>query len=203
MRRRNSLRRAFVLAAGLLTACKGASYWSGRVRADPLYQRAEKVRDAASCANLVPMEFGQTVPVPVRDDGGRFKVLFYPVVSSPGKAEALSPLYEGLFARDAADSRCARLGAGAPASRGPAVRPGLSQSDYYRAEARLYEALDKTAALYAKGAPLADADKKALADFADAFQVIAEPGLAPDYYRVNPDFWEWLRREAGRSIPKA
>jgi hypothetical protein len=32
---------------------------------------------------------------------------------------------------------------------------------------------------------------------------MAEPALLPDYYRLNPEFWEWVRAAAGRSIPKA
>ncbi|MFI5345336.1 MAG: hypothetical protein ACHQ51_03070 [Elusimicrobiota bacterium] len=195
------LRRCLILAAGLLAACKGSSYWSDQVQADPLYQRAGQVRTGAACAKLVPMNFGQTVPVPVRDG---FKVLFYPTVTSPGKSEVLPPMFEGVFSRDPdVAERCAKLSAGEGVSRGPAVRDGISQSAYYREEAKLFAALDKTAALYAKAAPLAAEDKKSLTDFLDAFEVIGEPGLTADYYRASPDFWEWLRKEAGRSIPKS
>jgi hypothetical protein len=198
-----SLRPALVLCAGLLAACRGAAYWQDRLQSDPLYQRAQKLREGASCGKLVPMEFGQTLPVPVRA-GGRFKVLFYPLVSSPGKATALSPAYEGTFARVGAESDvCAPLAGATPSPRGPAVPQGLSQSNYYRAESNLFAALDKTAALYAKGDPLLDAEKKDLRDYADSLLTVAEPGLLADYYRVNPEFWEWLRRECGRSIPKA
>ncbi|MDE2143492.1 MAG: hypothetical protein KGJ84_13885 [Elusimicrobia bacterium] len=198
---RNNLRVVLFLTAGLLAACKGASYWSDQVQADPLYQRSGKVRTGAACGKLVPMEFGQTVPIPVRDG---FKVLFYPTNTSPGRSEVQEPMFEGFFARDgAAPDRCAKVAGAGSASRGPAVRPGVSQSEYYREEAQLYAALDKTAEMYVKGDPLSPESKKSLTDFLDAFAVIGEPGLTAEYYRASPDFWEWLRKEAGRSIPKA
>ena len=194
------LRRVLLLSAGMLAACKGSSYWMDQVQADPLYQLSGKVRTGAACAKLVPMEFGQTIPVPV---AGGFKILFYPTVTSPGKSEVLPPQYEAVFSMDPDVDRCAKRSAEAAVSRGPAVRDGVSQTAYYREETKLYAALAKTAALYAKAAPVSPEDKKALTDFLDAFAVIGEPGLTADYYRTNPDFWEWVRKEAGRSIPKA
>ena len=191
---------ALLLAGGLLAACKDSGDEADRLQADPLYQRVEKVRESASCAVLVPMEFGRSLPVPAREGG--FKLLFYPLVTAPGKAEVLSPAFEAAFARPGGEDLCARIGSGKPRSLGQAVPAGLSQKDYYRAEMRLFSALGRTAELYLKGGALAAADKQAPADFLDAFQTLAEPGLLPDYYRLSPDFWEWLRRETGRSIAK-
>lgn len=199
------LRRAACLAAlaALAAACGGADAWIDKLQADPLYRRAEKLRLNAPCSALVPMEFGQTLPVPARG-GQRYSVLYYPVSVSPGKSEAMSPVYSGDFARGAGEpDRCEKLGGGPPHSVGAPVPAGLSQKAYYKAAVTVYAGLDKAAALYGAGGTVADADKKALADFADAFTALAEPGLKADYYRQNPDFWEWLRREAGRSIPKA
>jgi len=199
-----SIQRAAVpiLAAGLLAACGGSVDWVERLQADPLYQRAEKVRESASCASLVPMEFGRSLPVPVREGNGGFKVLFYPLVSSPSKAEVLTPAVEAVFARSPGTDRCARIGSGTPKPLGPAVPAGLSMRGYYRAQTRLFSSLDRAAALYLEEGSPAASDKAVLADFLDAFQSLAEPGLLPDYYRLNPDFWEWLRREIGRSILK-
>ena len=200
---RSSLRRtaALAAAAGLCAACKGADYWSGRLRSDPLYQRAEKVRSSPSCSKIVPMEFGRTFPVPVA--GKQFMVLFYPLFVSPGKSEAMTPAFSARFARDASGAdACAPLIAPHARSLGSAVPAGLSMKAYYKADASLFASLDKTAALYFAGGSPAPADKAALGEFVDAFTTIAEPGLLPDYYAVNPDFWEWLRQEAGRSIPR-
>jgi hypothetical protein len=199
---RNDLRRGLILLAAVgAAACKGSSYWSDQVQADPLYKLSGNVRTGPACSKLVPMEFGQTIPVPQKD--GTFKILFYPTMTSPGKSEVMPPQYAGTFTPDPDRDACAKLPAEAAVSRGPAVRDGVSQTAYYREETKLYASLGKAAALYAKAAPLTDGDKKTLTDFLDAFAVIGEPGLTADYYRANPDFWEWVRKEAGRSIPKA
>ena len=200
---RSPLRRAaaFAAAAALCAACKGADYWEGQLQADPLYRRAEQVRLSPSCSKLIPMEFGRTFPVPV--EGKQFEVQYYPLFVSPGKSEAMSPAFSGRFARDAsAADVCAPLAAAAPRSVGSPVPAGLSMKAYYKADATLFASLDKTAALYFAGGSPAAADKAVLGAFTDAFTTLAEPGLLADYYRLNPDFWEWLRREAGRSIPK-
>ena len=200
-----TLRRAaaFAAAAVSLTACRGADYWASKLQADPLYQRSEQVRASASCSKLVPMEFGRTFPVPVKAGQAQFEVLFYPLFVSPGKSEAMSPSFQGRFARgtDAADA-CAPLPSGVPRSVGAPVPAGLSMKAYYKADAALFASLGRSADLYFAGGSSAAADKAVLVEFVDAFTTLAEPGLQADYYRVNPDFWEWLRREAGRSIPK-
>ena len=89
------------------------------MQADPLYQLSGKVRTGPACSKLVPMEFGQTVPVPVK--GGAFKILYYPTMSSPGKSEIMPPQYEGTFTPDPDHDACAKLPAEAAVSRGPAV----------------------------------------------------------------------------------
>jgi hypothetical protein len=149
------------------------------------------------------MEFGRTFPVPVKDGGGRFQVFFYPLSVAPGKTVAMSPLYSASFSRDAADAgSCAKIEGAVARPIGAPVPAGLSMDAYYQAEAKLFSALGPTAALYFAGSEPAASEKGAPADFADSFNALAEPGLLPDYYRASPDFWEWLRRQAGRSIPK-
>jgi hypothetical protein len=202
---RSALQRSAAFAAAVLcAACKGADYFTARLQADPLYQRADQVRSSPSCSKMIPMEFGRTFPVPDRGPAKQFEVLYYPLLTKPGKSEALSPLFQARFARDnAAADACAPLaGATPPHSVGAPVPAGLSMKAYYKADAALFASLDKTAALYFAGGSPAAADKAVLGDYVDAFTTLAEPGLLPDYYRQNPDFWEWLRREAGRSIPK-
>jgi hypothetical protein len=197
----SGLRRAAVLAAvaALAAACKGADYWSDRLQAEPLYRRAEQVRSSPSCAKLVPLEFGRTFPVPVA--GKRFEVLYYPLFVSPGKSEAMTPAFAARFARDSsAPDVCTPLAAAPARSLGRAVPAGLSMKAYYKADARLFASSDKTAALYFSGAPASAADKAVLGEFVDAFTTIAEPGMRDYYYLINPDFWEWLRREAGKSL---
>jgi hypothetical protein len=198
-------RRAAALAvfAGLCAACKGTDYWTSRLQSDQLYQRADQVRAGASCSKLIPMEFGRSFPVPVPGTTKRFRLLFYPLFISPGKSEAMTPAFEADFTSDAPDAdECRAFGGPSAHSIGRAVPAGLSMKAYYKAAATLYGSLDKTASLYLAGGSPAAADKAVLGGFVDAFAALAEPGLLTDYYRINPDFWEWLRRETGRSIPK-
>ena len=200
-----SLKPAVLLALGAaLAACKGSEYWSDRLEANPLYQRAKAVRQCPTCANLVPIEFGRSFPVPVRDKSlGHFEVLFYPTSASPSKCTMAAPLFSGQFAPGAPDAdRCASLGASPADSLGPCRPSGLSLAKTYQTELRLFESLDRAAALYLKGDAPGPQDRKVLADYVDSFQLLAEPGLLPYYYRQSPDFWEWLRQEAGRAIPK-
>lgn len=200
---RRLLAPVLALSAAFAAACKGSDYWADRLGREPLYRRAEKVVESPSCSAMIPMEFGRSLPVPVRDAPRRFEVLYYPLTVAPGRSEARSPVFAARFSGEtpAADV-CRRLTNPGHDSLGPAVPPGLSNKEYYRAEAKLFSELDRVSALYLAGGTPAPADKAALAEYADAFLTLAEPGLLPDYYRANPDFWEWLRREAGRSIPK-
>jgi hypothetical protein len=198
-------RRGVILTLLLSAACEGSGVWIDRLQADPLYRRASDLRKSPACAALVPMEYGRTIPVPVRDNGrDLFRVLYYPTVKAPHESMVISPAFEGRFSADDADvGNCPALAAAEfPTKLGPAVPPGMSMTRLTRTEVALFESLERVAALYFKGDPAQAKDKQALADFLDAFQTISEPGLTGYYYRLNPDFWEWLRREGGRSIPK-
>lgn len=150
---------------------------------------------------MVPAEFGRSLPVPAKDGG--YRILFYPLLVSPGKSEVLTPQFAAVLPADAsAAARCEKIGRGPASSLGPGVNAGLSNADYYRAEAAVYAGLPRAAQLY-RGGGAAASDQAALAAFVAAFQTIAEPGLIPSYYGLNPDFWEWLRKTAGTSLPKS
>ena len=200
----NPRRLALLALAAALSACKGADYWTERLDADPLYRSAKAVRQAPGCLSAVPMEFGQTFPIPVRE-GERelFEILFYPANSSPGECTLATPIFAARFEPGSPDSaRCVRLSTAPVESLGRCAPGGLSQRRYYRTAYRLFDSLESTAGLYFKGRPPGPESRKSLAEYAEAFEAIAEPGLLPFYYRRNPDFWEWLRRETGRSILK-
>ena len=197
--------RAGMLALMLsFAACRGAGYWMDRLQAQPLYQRANAVRASSACSRLIPVEFGRTFPVPVRRDGRPFYgELFYPAAVSPGAADISAPTAAGFFAaRAPQEDLCVGLPSGATLPERVAAAAGLSAARRYRLESRLYERLERVGELYFRGGSVTPQERQALVDYADAFRAVAEPVLLPDYYRLNSDFWEWLRREAGRSIPK-
>lgn len=187
-------------AAALVSGCARTD-WQAQLKAEPLYQRAENLRQAPSCAD-VPIEFGRSLPVPVKGGKQRLTVLFYPLAIAPGKSTVFTPLYTGGFGLGADEpAQCAKLpSTQAPQALGPAVPPGLSGSAYDQAEAKLFASLQATAAAYFSGQTTGEPG--AAKDFAESFLILAEPGLRGDYYRLNPDFWEWLRVRTGRSLPK-
>ncbi|NNN07371.1 MAG: hypothetical protein HKL90_15880 [Elusimicrobia bacterium] len=187
------------LAVLTLAACGGIGSGVSQLQADPLYKAAEAVRAAPDCA--VASGLGRSLPVPAH--GGGYAVLLYPVLISPSKSDALTPQYRADFAVDGpnAAARCVKIASGAALSLGPAVPPGVSNRDYYAAEASLFAVLPKLCERYRRGSPTA-LDREEASAFFDAFQRIAEPGLAPYYYRLNPEFWEWLRAAGGRSLAK-
>ncbi|MBI5597141.1 MAG: hypothetical protein HY928_13690 [Elusimicrobia bacterium] len=199
------LLRAAALLSVMLAGCRGADYWLERLESDPAYRSAAQVRRGAGCKGLVPIEFGATFPVPARDGENRFKVLFYPTDNAPGMSRVMAPAVEGSFSLDSPDkARCLALKpSSATKSLGPAVPPGTSNEAFYRSAFTLYSLLSRVEQLYSGGGQLGAADEQSLRDFAGAFLALAEPGLLEHYYRVNPDFWEWLRKNAGRSLPPA
>jgi hypothetical protein len=189
--------------AACLAACKGSSYWQERLAASGLHQRAQQVRHCADCLKSVPIEFGETYPVPVRDaQRGHFQVLYFPARFSPSHCTMASPVFAGEFSLDAAAAdRCFNLQPKTIEPLGSCMPSGLSMTKVSRAEARLFESLDPAAALYFKGSPVGPQERKLLTDYIEAVETLVVPAMLPYYYRQNPDFWEWLRKEGGKSIP--
>jgi len=187
-------------AAAVLGACAKTD-WVARLHSEPMYRRANQLRASASCAALVPTEFGQMLPVPMKSSG-RFAVLFYPLASLPGHVEALTPVVKGIFGSGQEADSCAKISAVKLRALGPPVPPVLSNADYYRQQERAFSTLGLVADAYWRGGEPSPAGKKQVVEFARAFSAAAEPPLLPYYYRLNPDFWSWLEKQAGYSIPK-
>lgn len=200
--KRNRLLAAATLAAGLV-ACKGSGYWMDRLDDNPARRRADEVRRGAACAKVIPIEHGRSLPVPVPVHGAsRLAVLFYPAASEPGHSSVLSPSAKAEFSLDGPEAdRCAKLDGGGARALGAGAPEGLSMAAYYRAQLAIYESLPRTAALYARGGDPGAEGRKSLQAYANGFLKAAEPGLRAEYYRLNPGFWEWLRKETGRSLP--
>jgi len=194
------MRRALpAAAAAWLAACGGSGPAMDRLDADPLHRRAKDLQLAESCARAVPIEYGRSYPVPAKGPDG-YKVLFYPSRRTEAGPNVLTPELEGRFpAAGTPAGSCRSLPAGPAAELGPPIPPGLKGRRYYEAQLALYESLAQAGDAYHKGS----GDPARLKAFLEAFRAAAEPGLLPHYYRLNPDFWEWLRKQAGDSIPPA
>jgi hypothetical protein len=194
---------AIALAAGLL-GHEDTGYWRNRIAATSLHLGFEEVRQSSACAQLLPLDFVETYPVPVRDPAQeRFSVLFLPAKIAADSCSMASPAFSGEFVlgTPAADA-CVSLEAAVIEPLGHCMPPGLSWLTVSRKEATLFESLGPVAALYRKGGGVGPEDRRRLRAYVDAFQTLVVPSLLPYYYRQNPDFWEWMQREGGRSIPR-
>ncbi len=79
----------------------------------------------------------------------------------------------------------------------------MSVSAFEVKAADLDRLTEDVSAVYAARRPPTAADVDLARRYLAAFEQMAEPPFMPDYYRLNPAFWEWLRGVAGRSIDKA
>jgi hypothetical protein len=66
-------------------------------------------------------------------------------------------------------------------------------------EQELYAALEKVSGAYFVGNKDDAARAAALAYF-DRFTFLAEPGLRPFYYQLNPGFWNWIEALTGKKL---
>lgn len=158
------------------------------------------------CGAVIAMEWPPTWPVPL--EGGKYKILFYPLTGTPDAEPKLyTPAGEAVIdAESGKPVACAAL-PGAPKElsrrRWPAGMDKVGLQEFLGLEEKLYDQTEAVAAVYAAGREPAAQDSAAAGEYLRLFESLAEPDLLPYYYRMNPGFWEWIRTAAGRSIPKA
>jgi hypothetical protein len=163
-------------------------------------------RAAAPCDEDIPSGWAASLPVPAgKDSIGSYHVLFYPVqgsgMSGPGVQAAIRVGLQG-------GSVCKKL-PGRPKelskTRWPAQAASLPAPEFEQKLRSVHMQTEKVALLYywTRKSPLGPKDVARLKRYVESFVGMAEPALLKDYYRLNPDFWEWLRGAAGVSIAKA
>jgi hypothetical protein len=86
--------------------------------------------------------------------------------------------------------------------RWPAALSGIGMDKFEALADGLDSQTENVAALYAAGQPLSGVQAAQAQVYGQTFRKMAEPALAAYYYRLNPDFWEWLRRQGAPSLPK-
>jgi len=194
---------SLLLALGLLSACKAP------VTEPPsaLQRAVASARSLPPCDATVPMEWPASWPIPAKEIG-KFKIFFYPLrAAETDSPEVYSPAAEASI--DAAQGTPISCGLTPSSStqlsktRWPAATAGLNLKDFEARARRLYDRTEAMAALYDGRRNLSALEKRSVQEFLELFESLAEPALLSDYYRLNPDFWEWLRTAAGRSIPPA
>ncbi len=174
---------------------------------DRLNKATESAYMQPPCNSVVANEWGHMWPVPLAGKQSRFSLLYYPVIGGFGKPwEIYSPSGKAVIDLDAGGPVSCSLLDG----RGPMVSQRLYpdttklHGQEFRAHLfRLFDRTERVAALYRSGNKLAQADLALLNEYFDLFEQMSEPDFKAEYYRQNPDFWEWLRQAIGKSLPKS
>ena len=206
-----------IVAVGLLGWLVGRIYFSeGRLLETAVNDN--DVRFTGDCAKMTAPGSSHVYgyPVPAKPKTNKtakttkiFRVFFYSIYPSypaqaPGKkVEAQTPFAMAEFGLDGS-AFCVPLTTQASLDKNlgerltpEADRLGISSFTAKRSE--FYRVLAKTANLYFAGAANKEAQKVAN-DFMDKFLFISEPGLKQFYYRLNPNFWNWLEKLTGRKL---
>lgn len=188
--------RRFLILALASAAVLGCSKKS--VGSSALEEAVAKARTHPPCNKIVALDWAASWPIPAKDKGNTvFKTFFYPLAQSPiedfwiGSPEAQADID---LNNEKALSCTLISGGGKKISRErwPKAVKGLSVEEF-EAQGRLLDSsLEEMARLYAKGAPLTDANLDKAKAFVALFSQMAEPALLPYYYHLNPDFWKWL-----------
>jgi hypothetical protein len=197
------MRRRLIAAALIACGCAGGG--PSVPVSVKLKNAVESAQKRPPCSTRVPAEWAASWPVPSGSGATSFKVLFYPLEGNPEAGPRLSsPGAEAVV--DAADGRVAScdLLKTPPVEiskrRWSAKVERLGMSEFEQKADRLLSLTEIAGRAYAAGAKPEDAPL--LKAYAEAFNELAEPDLKPDYYRLNPAFWDWLRGAAGDSLPK-
>lgn len=153
-----------------------------------------------ACAREIPSQWSPSWPVPVVEGGGLAYRLFFfgrdgdlkkgfRFHQAEGDAE-FTPSGKVLSC-----SRRARPGEPLPTE----SAAGETLSAALEKERKLYFSTEDVAALFVAGKPLADEEKKRVADFSAVFCGLAETGHAAAYRALNPAFWAWVEANGGRA----
>jgi hypothetical protein len=158
------------------------------------------------CDKLIPGEWPHSLPIPTGAPGGtEFKIFFYPL-GKPGTPEFVdAPLGEAVLRSDGSVFICNRLPGekkGLASARWPRSADDLTFEDFLASQDRLYATTEKVAVLYSAKVPLTQEDKNTLQEYGRQFSSLAEPALLPYYYRLNPDFWDWLAKSGVPALSK-
>ncbi len=170
----------------------------------PLEQAVGTIAGSEACRRIVAMEWPASWPVPMRERG-RYAVFFYPLSMRPsGNPMVFSPAADATIDASIGKALSCVSRKTTPKElsgpRWPAAMDKTSMKDFQSYSNDLYLETETIAALYQTGSA---AGKEQGLAFLALFQKLAEPALLAEYYRLNPDFWEWLRASSGDSLPPA
>jgi hypothetical protein len=190
-------RSAFMLLSLSLWACNKApeEYKESR---SPFQLMAERIGQEPPCSRAIPGEWSPSMPVPVLD-GGRlaYRVFFYGWSGSPTtKIVVYDAQGDARFTPEGKVLECAQR----PGERKPLPEqpmPSKTQKELDARVSALYGSIEEMGRLYARGMPVAAADRARLAGFSREFTALAGPGHAASYRSLSPAFWAWVQTNGG------
>lgn len=161
---------------------------------------SDAARRSAACAQRVPLEYSQSIPLPVRGEKGlRYRVMFYRAYGEGPRdpnPRVHNHVITAEFNANGADVVC-RVPVEYPRPKqrffGPlgdqmsAATRALSGEAYMEREAKLYTVIERAAQAFAAGRK----DAKAAAEFRPLFEAHAEPALKGHYRALAPEFLAW------------
>ena len=158
------------------------------------------------CGQIIPMSWTPSFPIPTAaGSGGEFSIFFYAVADRQGDEWLGTPSGRAVIKIGSAQAQSCERGRGSrhslrrdQALSKEARRLGAQALEDERA--RLYFLLQQAGALYDARSPLSPEGRRHIQHFLASFSLLAEPPFLPDYYRLNPDFWTWIKGQ-GLSLP--
>lgn len=168
----------------------------------------EALPHSPPCSQNLPQDWVSSWPVP-GDKPGEFKVLFYALdrraqdASGLPRVRVTDPRGHAVFFTDGRVTECTSNPVDLEPLEGeryPDAAMDMEEDEFDTATAKLLTLTEAVGAAYSRKTK---ADKRTLAEFWKQFQALAEPALHKAYYKLNPAFWEWLRRENGASLKEA
>ncbi|MDQ6959501.1 MAG: hypothetical protein Q9M27_00605 [Mariprofundaceae bacterium] len=191
-----------IISAALSSCSKGTN----RVPGANLNGIVQTLYSKQPCAAVIPESWVASWPLPTGAKSGKeFKLLYYPVTRQGHDIKLSAPLGEAVFTtKGGSPSSCRRLPGEPKELAGNSLSIAASHFSVEELEAhsaRLYALSEKTAAIFAAGNPPAKEQRPMLREYGQLFLELAEPPLLPYYYRLQPEFWGWLKAAGAPSLP--
>lgn len=157
------------------------------------------------CTQNLPQDWVSSWPVP-GDKPGEFKVLFYALdrraqdASGLPRVRVTDPRGSADFFTDGRVVECTSNPVDLEPLEGeryPDAAMDMEEDEFDGATRQLLDLTEAVGAAYSRKTK---ADKRTLEAFARRFDALAEPALRKRYRELNPAFWDWLRRQTGKSL---
>jgi hypothetical protein len=190
----------WLLAAAMLAAAGCARKAQAPPAAlAPLSSAVEAIQTAPACRSTVADEWTHGWPVPdLPTHGRRFKLFFFPITGVPSsKLKVWTPAAEATLDLEHPGSPSCSVLPSAPKllsnRRWGRDADGLTYQEFDRRKALLLQRTEEVAGFYSAGS----GDPAVIREFSVLFKTMAEPDLLPYYRRLNPAFWDWVKKNGG------